>query len=490
MHEPTPPPHASSPQPHLQRRLGLVQATALNMVNMVGVGPFMTIPLLMTAMGGPQAMLGWVVAVLICLPDSLVWSELGAAMPGSGGSYVYLREGFGRHTWGRLMAFLFIWQFVFSGPLEIASGYIGFGKYASYVWDASTLQKSLMAAGVGLINIIVLFRGIRSIGKLTVFLWIGMLVTVTCVIVTGMSRFDSRVAFDYPPGWSTFSWGFFWGLGQAARIGIYDYLGYYDVCFLGEEVRDPGRVIPRSVIMSLLGVATIYVLMNLSIIGSIPWREFVGTDAVPVDQNPKANYIVSILMENVHGRRVALAFTALILLTTYASTFALLLGYSRIPYAAAKDGYFFRAFAELHPTKSFPYVSLLAVGFLSIAACFVELGIVIDALIACRILVLFIGQIGALMLLRRRAPQMHRPFRMWLYPVPCFIALAGWVFVYATSGGWIILFSLAVLVAGVLAFLWWSKATRRWPFAPPEVDSGQPAFGCPVGAADAADHRL
>src|ERR1043165_4184241 len=115
----------------LLRRFGLVQATALNMSNMIGVGPFITIPLLMTALGGPQAMVGWVIAVAIAVFDGMIWSELGAMMPGSGGSYLYLREAYGRESFGRLMAFLFIWQFILSGPLEIASGYIGFASYAA-----------------------------------------------------------------------------------------------------------------------------------------------------------------------------------------------------------------------------------------------------------------------------------------------------------------------------------------------------------------------
>src|SRR5215510_931682 len=102
--------------PRLTRSFGTLQATALNMTNMIGVGPFLTIPLLMSAMHGPQAMLGWLVALVIALADSLVWSELGAAMPGSGGSYVYLHQAFGRGTFGRLLTFLFIFQFIFSGP--------------------------------------------------------------------------------------------------------------------------------------------------------------------------------------------------------------------------------------------------------------------------------------------------------------------------------------------------------------------------------------
>src|SRR4026208_1438304 len=104
--------HPTGEQSHLLRRFGVLEATALNMTNMIGIGPFITIPLLLSALGGPQAMLGWLVALVITISDGMIWSELGAAMPGSGGSYIYLREGFGRETFGRLMGLLFIWQFI------------------------------------------------------------------------------------------------------------------------------------------------------------------------------------------------------------------------------------------------------------------------------------------------------------------------------------------------------------------------------------------
>src|SRR5262245_61715509 len=244
---------------HLQRRFGLLQATALNMSNMIGIGPFITIPLLMSAMGGPQAMIGWFIAVLIAIPDGMVWSELGASMPGSGGTYLYLREGFGRETYGRLIAFLFIWQFILSGPLEIASGYIGFATYTGYVWPSvSAFQTAMIASAVGLINIALLYRKISSIGSITVSLWVGTLLATGAVIVTGAMHFDSRLAFDFPPGAFKFSTGFLFGLGAASRVGIYDYLGYYDICYIGDEVKDPGRVIPRSIIISVLAVAVIY----------------------------------------------------------------------------------------------------------------------------------------------------------------------------------------------------------------------------------------
>ncbi|HJQ12544.1 MAG TPA: APC family permease [Gemmatimonadaceae bacterium] len=451
---------AATDQPHLHRRFNMLSATALNMTNMMGAGPFITIPLLMSALGGPQAMLGWIVALVIVICDGMVWSELGAAMPGSGGSFHYLREAFGPARFGRLMGFLFVWQFVLSGPLEIASGYIGFAQYAQFLWTGLTRPMVIaLITFVGLINIALLYRRIQSIAKITISLWIGTLITVLAVILTGATHFNPGVAFDFPPGAFNFSLGFFLGLGAASRIGIYDYLGYYDVCYIGEEVQNPGRVIPRSILISTIAVAIIYIGINFSIIGVVPWREF-----VPADQHPEANFIVSVFMQQIYGKAVATVFTLLVLWTAFGSVFALLLGYSRIPFAAAQSGYFFRVFSRLHPTKDFPYVSLLVLGALSIFAGFFSLGTVIDALIVTRILVQFMGQIVGLMLLRKNAPNMERPYRMWLYPVPALIALLGWIFVFATTQLQVIFFGIGVLALGFLAFLLWSWNTKRWPF--------------------------
>jgi amino acid transporter len=446
--------------PRLERRLGLLQATALNMVNMIGIGPFITIPILMEKIngGGPQAMLGWLIAILVTVPDSMIWSELGAAFPGSGGSYVYLREGFGRETWGRLMAFLFIWQFILSGPLEIASGYIGFGQYLAFLWPGMTpIQGKVVVAALGVLTVVLLYRRIDSIGTLTVALWVITLVTVAGVIFAGATHFSSKVAFDFPPGAFGFSWGALMGLGAASRVGIYDYLGYYNVCYLGEEVKDPGRVIPRSVLLSLFGVALIYLAINFSIIGIVPWRDFVPA------QDPPAP-VASLLMSKIYGRPVALGFTLLVLLTAFGSVFALLLGYSRIPYAAAREGYFFRVFERLHPKDNFPHLSLLLLGAVSIGCAFIPLDVVIDALLTTRILVQFVGQVGAVMLLRRREPSLERPYRIWLYPFPALLALVGWLFVFVTNDRKPLLIGGGTLLLGVVCFLAWSAMTRRWPF--------------------------
>jgi amino acid transporter len=431
------------------------------MINMIGIGPFITIPLLMTAMGGPQAMLGWLVALVIVVCDGMVWSELGAAMPGSGGSFGYLREAFGPATFGRYMGFLFVWQFVLSGPLEIASGYIGFARYSGYIWPGLTPARVLLiVVAVGVLNIALLYRRIGSIAAITVALWVGTLAATAGVIVTGALHFDRQIAFDIPPDAFRFSLGFFLGLGAASRVGVYDFLGYYNVCYIGDEVRNPGRVIPRSILVSTIGVALIYVAINLSIIGIVPWREF-----VPAAAHPASDFVVSALMEKVYGSRIASVFTLLILWTAFGSVFALLLGYSRVPYAAAREGYFFSVFGRLHPTKGFPHVSLLVLGLLSIVCSFFSLGMVIDALIATRILVQFVGQIAAVILLRRRRPEMRRPYRIWLYPATTMVALAGWLFIFATTGPAVMLFGIGVLALGSAAFLLWSYRLRQWPFA-------------------------
>src|SRR5256884_5596786 len=178
--------------PSMVRRFGLTHATALNMTNMIGIGPFITIPLLMSALGGPQAMLGWLVALVIVMCDGMVWSELGAAMPGSGGSFGYLRQGYGAETVGRLMGFLFVWQFVLSGPLAIASGYIGFSQYLGYIWKGVTARQTMLVITIiGLVNLALLYRRITSIAAITVALLVGSIVTGVVVIATGAMHFDA-----------------------------------------------------------------------------------------------------------------------------------------------------------------------------------------------------------------------------------------------------------------------------------------------------------
>ncbi len=417
------------------------------MSNMVGVGPFITIPLIIAAMGGPQCMLGWLLGAVLAMCDGLVWSELAAAYPGAGGTYLYLRETFRGTRLGGLLPFLFIWQFILSGPLEIASGYIGFSQYVGYFWRSmGPWGARLICAAVGLTLVVLLYRRVTAVGRLTIVLWAGMLATVLWMIASGLANFHSRVVFDFPPGAFAFSRGFAAGLGSAMLIAMYDFMGYYDICYVAAEVRNPSRTVPRAILYSVAAVAVIYALMNLSIIAVLPWREAV-----------QSKFIAAQFIERLYGPRAAAVVTVLVLWTAFASVFALLFGYSRIPYAAAVDGRFFKVFAHLHPRGQFPDFSLLVLGGLTIVASFWALDAVISALLTSRILIQFLGQIAALHYLRTRRRDVPRPFRMWLYPIPSAVAAAGWVYIFATSGWTYILFGGLSLLIGVVVYGIWSR---------------------------------
>ncbi|HZU22979.1 MAG TPA: APC family permease [Terriglobales bacterium] len=447
----------------LARGFGLLRATALNMSNVVGVGPFITIPLMLAAMGGPQAVVGWAAGAVIAMCDGMVWAELGARWPGSGGSYTYLREAYGHERWGRLMAFLFIWQFIFSGPLEIGTGLIGFSRYCSYLAPGLTaMQQKLIGAGVGVVAVFALYRKIQAVGRITVALWLGTVATMVGIIVLGLPHFSAARAFTFPPGAFSLRMGFVAGLGNAMLIAMYDYMGYYDVCYIGDEVREPAKTIPRSILLCVLLVAVGYLAIETIIIGVMPWQEAM-----------RSKYIVSEFLERLHGRPAAMVFTVMIVWTAFASVFAMLLGYSRIPYAAARDGYFFKTFARVHKTRRIPHVSLLVLGAVTIATAFFDLDIVINVLMTSRILVQFVAQIFALPLVRKRLRQQENgdsasppaTYQMWLYPVPAVIALVGWIAIFGLSAKVYIVGAVLTMVSGIAAFLVRARVTRTWPFA-------------------------
>jgi amino acid transporter len=443
----------------LVRGLGVLESTALNMTNMVGFGPFITIPLIIGAMGGPQCMLGWLLGTILSLCDGMVWSELAAAIPGSGGTYLFLKEAFKTTRFGALLPFLFIWQFIASGPLEVGSSYIGFTQYAGYFFPTwGPLENRLLVVVLGVTVIALLYRQIRAIGKVMVLLWAGMLLTVGAIIVSGVihiAQHGPGPALDFPPGAFTLNGDFALGLGRAMLIAMFDFLGYYSVCYVGGEVRDPERVLPRAIFYSVIAVAAIYSIMNFCLISVIPWREAM-----------QSKLIVADYMQRLYGPWAARAITALVLWTAFAAALPVLLGYSRIPYAAALDGHFFKPFARLHE-KQFPAFSLLVVGVLSILSGLIDLEWVISAMITGRILVQFIAQIVAVHYLRKHRTDIARPFKAWLYPLPNLIAFFGWSYIFLTSGWSFILFALSTIAAGILAFALWRRSMK----APTTVSS-------------------
>jgi APA family basic amino acid/polyamine antiporter len=439
--------------PTLVKGIGLPQATALNINNMIGIGPFITLPLIVADMGGPQALLCWMVGAVIALCDGLVWAELSSRLPGTGGTYVYLREAYGPR-WGRLMSFLFIWQVSFQGPLSAAGGSIGFANYLAYlVPGLQGWWLNAAAVGVALLVTFMLYRRITIIGRIGVLLASGALIALLLTIVSGLAIFEPQRLLDVPPDAFRLDATEFWfGLGDGTRRAIYAYLGYYNVCFLGDEVKDASKTIPRSIILSVFVVATLYITMNAALLGAMPWQEVARTQ-----------YVAATVAERAFGTWAGRLVAVLVLWTAFASLFALVLANSRILYAAARDGRYFSIFARVHPRDNFPYVALLALGALAAVFTLLPLRTVITSLIVLRALVQFLGQNVGLHLLRRNRPDLPIPFRMWLYPIPSLVAAAGWIFIFVTSRQFMLL-GFGFLISGVLAFLLHQRMRGEWPF--------------------------
>jgi Amino acid transporters len=445
--------------PHLQRRLGLFQSTVLNMIDMVGIGPFVTMSIVISTMNGPWFLYAWIAGAVLSMIDAMIWSELGAAYPLAGGSYNFLKEGYG-HRWGKMMSFLYIWQTIIQAPLVAASAAIGFSQYLGYLVHLQNWQQKGVSALVIIIVTFLLYRRIDKIGKIAITLWMGVILTLGWIIFGGITHgnFTKPIhEMNEGFGWSSL---FFVALGQASVKTIYSYLGYYNVCHLGGEIRRPGKNIPRSMFISVAGIAILYLAMNISVTSVIPWQEIRSWQNQGVN-----NFVVSIFIERLYGTFAGKVATIMILWVAMASLFAVMLGYSRVPYAAAQDGAFFKIFAKLHPTKNFPYISLLVLAaFGLVFSILFKMKQVIDGVLAMRIIVQFIGQAIGVVLLRVRKGTTHLPYKMPLYPIPVLLAIAIWLLIFISTGRTIMLYFLAVFISGIGAFLLNAKFQKKWPF--------------------------
>lgn len=448
-------------------RLGLLQAVSVNMAMMVGVGPFITMYLFVGKMGGPHSLVVWLLGALVAVCDGMVWAELAGAFPGAGGTLHFYERAYGNKLMGRLLKFLFVWQFLFSAPLELASGALGFASYLSYLapgldsvvtelpWTIKWQNLVAMAVMLGVLALA--YRNIQSAGRLMVVLWVGMLFTVGLMIVgcfykanpeliaTASQQFSNAIS-EAASGNNRL-----WlGVGAALAIAMYDFLGYYQVCYLGEEVNRPERTIPRSILISVLCIGTLYFLMNLSLYGVMPWQEIA-----------KSEHVASDVFEKLYGSWAGQAMTVLILWTALAAVYSALLGFSRVPYAAARTGQFFRPFGRLHPKHHFPHYSLIFLGVIGAIACLRSLDDVISALLTSRIIIQFLGQIITVFYIRR-TPELasHMKFRMPLYPLPAIIAFAGWTLVFVTSDALSLVYGSLSLVIGLVAFGIWNKTSK------------------------------
>ena len=450
-------PAATPDTPHFQRSVGLFPAIAVNMIQICGIGPFITIPAIVAVMNGPLAVIGWVVGALLAMADGLVWAELGAAMPGAGGTYLYVREAFQYRT-GRLVPFLFIWTAMLSIPLIMSTGIIGFVQYMGFFLpNLLPWQSHAIGLAVTVLVVFALYRRIESIRSLSAVLWIIMVLAVGLTTAAAYSDFHLNLAMSLPPGAGDLG-KFFTGLGAGLIIAIYDYAGYNTTAYMGDELKNPGRVMPRSIIVSIAAMMVFYLAMNVGVIGTVPWQDVA-----------KSSSVASLVVSRNWGHTAAAIVTILILVAAFASVFAGLLGGSRVPFHAARDGVFLSAFGRLHSKHNFPHVALLVMGVITAAGSFFDLTTVINMLVAVSVLLQSVAQIAALTVLRRRQPQLRRPYRQWLYPVPSLIALVGWFYVYYATDRQSQILSTAWIVAGVVAFLIWARVTRVWPFGPKEV---------------------
>jgi len=457
-----------------ERRIGLRSAVAINMTQMCGIGPFVTIPLMIAALGGPQAAFGWIIGAVLALADGLVWSELGASMPGAGGTYLYLREAF-QYRSGRLMPFLFVWTAMFTIPLIMATGVIGLVQYLGFLIPGmSWVEIHAISLGVVALVLFALYRRVSATGAISTVLWIVALLSLLIVIVASLTNFHTSLAFTYPPNAFSFGGPFWAGLGGGLLIGIYDYLGYNTTAYMAGEIKDPGRVLPRSIMYSVIGMMVAYLAMNIGVLGTVPWQVAA-----------KSQSVASLVLDRTWGKAAADITTVLILVTAFGSIFAGLMGGARVPFNAARDGLFFRPFGRLHPRHHIPHVALLVMGAITAVGSFFTLSTVINVLLAVFVIVQAVAQVVALTVLRRRQPQLPRPYRQWLYPLPSLIAFGGWIYVYTSSGHTPIIFSLVILAAGLLAFLVWSRIERQWPFGSKEIredflDDPQPPESAPT----------
>ena len=441
----------------LERRLSLGQATAINMTDMVGIGPFITMPMVIGMMNGPYFLYAWIAGAFLSIVDAMVWSELGAAFPKAGGSYNFLKEAYGKNGAGKMMSFLFVWQTMIQAPLVIASAAIGFSKYFSYLIPLNSTTERIVSGSVVVLIIFLLYRKIDTIGKISVFLWSGVIITMFWIIGGGIAHGNFLSPITNINTGMHLDYAFVTAIGFASVKSVYSYLGYYNVCHLGSEIKNPSKNIPRSMLISIAGIAVLYLMMNVSVVSVMPWQHA-----------KDSKFVVSEFIQILAGNGAAKVATCLILWVAFASVFSATLGYSRIPYAAAADGEFFPVFAKIHPTKNFPYVSLLFMGgvaFIFSLLFIADLGKVISAILAMRIIVQFIGQAIGLLLLRSKKSDIQFPYKMPMFPVPVILAIAMWLFILISTGSRLMIWGLLIIGLGTIVYFIKAKVRKEWPFA-------------------------
>ncbi|MBP6214909.1 MAG: amino acid permease [Chitinophagaceae bacterium] len=419
------------------------------MIDMVGIGPFVVMPFVVAQFNSGLFIWAWIFGAFTAFMDAMIWSELGAKYPLAGGTYNFHRIAFGEKG-GRLMSFLFVWQTSIQAPLVVASASIGFAQYLTYIVPLDIWQQKIVSGGLVMLVFILLYRKIETIGKISVVMGTIVVLTIIWIIISGLLNQQHPVKLIPTGKESFFTYAFWAAVGQASVKTVYAYLGYYNVCHLGGEIKNPGKNIPRSIFISVFGIATLYLLMNISVMGVMPW-ELVKADD---------KYLVSSFMQQLYGTKAGVLVTVLILCIAFSSLFAVVLGYSRVPYAAAVDGNFFKPFAKLHPTKNFPYISLIVLCTLGfIFSLLFKLAEVISSILAMRIVIQFIGQAVGVVMLRKRFGEKDLPFNMMLFPLPVILSIVIWAFLFVSTG-WFALWGSLIALCGVGVYFFTSRLKK------------------------------
>ncbi|HEX6847603.1 MAG TPA: APC family permease, partial [Chitinophagaceae bacterium] len=297
--------------PLTNRKINLLQATSINMIDMVGIGPFVVMPFVVSQFNDGLFLWAWIFGAITAFIDAMIWSELGAAYPLAGGTYNFHRIAYGE-KYGKLMSFLFVWQTSIQAPLVVASGAIGFAQYLTYIIDLTPIQEKMISGSLVILVFLLLYRKIETIGKISVVMGSIVVLTILWIIVSGLMNQQHPVKL-VPAGEGTFFTYAFWAaVGQGSVKTVYSYLGYYNVCHLGGEIKRPEINIPRSIFISIAGIAVLYLLMNVSVMGVIRWQSVLEDD----------KYLVSAFMENIYGYKAGVIVTVLILCIAFSSLFA------------------------------------------------------------------------------------------------------------------------------------------------------------------------
>ena len=461
-------------EPKKSSKFGFWSAFGFNTLMMFGTGPFISIPYTIASVdpSGSHALVGYSIAVLACICDSFVCSEIGSMFPFSGGPVTYLQTLYGEKTLGQLAAFIFLFQFIVAGPAEVASGFIAVADYLIYFNAGEFGYGTRVGISLGALTIstLLLFAPKKSIAVMTALLTIITLSAIGLTIMMGFGNLDPKLiksannAFDGSVG------SLLWRVGAATRFGVYDMTGYYHVCYLGDEIQNPKKNIPYVCVGTAAFIGLIDLLIYIAVLGVIDWRVIAPIYSDDSDEDQFG--IISLFYEKLVNEYFAKIFTIITVITIFGSTYAMMAGFQHLICSGARDGFLFDFFTKRHHKTGVPYMSLLVLTFVSAIWCFIDIGIVIDAATTLLVLVQNIGQAIGLLYYRWRTPKQKQVegWRMPLYPLPVIIHIILFSYIFVTSPTAIhsdepiLDICLLFLLTGVCLFFIRAKFRGMWPF--------------------------